>query len=157
MKQTIYIIIALAAIVLGSCKQKEWTEWKTQNEIFLQENAKKDSVKTLPNGVQYKILYAGNPTATKPSNYSTVVCTYTAKLINGIVFDDQINASLSLSSTIDGFASGIKQIHKTGDIIIYVPWQLGYGNNGSGTEGYSSYIPPYSTLIFRVHLSEITN
>ena len=143
--------------MLCGCKQKEWTEWKTQNEVWMKQNGTKEGVKTTPSGLQYKILYKGNTTSTKPSSISTVYVSYTAKIINGVEFDNQANAALSLPSCVDGFAEGMTKIYKTGDIEIYVPWDLGYGSGGNGTEGYSSFIPPYSTLIFRVHLNDIAN
>ena len=160
MKTKLIILTVCAAfIALGSCKQKEWIEWKVQNEIWLQQNAQKDSVVTTPSGLQYKILYEGNLSDAKPSLISTVYITYTGKLINGVVFDSHENASLNLqSSAIKGFAEGMTKIHKTGDIEIYIPWELGYQSDGNGAaEGYSSNIPPYSTLIFRVHLNGLTN
>ncbi len=157
MKNINYILFVIVLVASMGCKQKEWTEWKVQNEIWLQQNAKKEGVKTTPNGLQYKILYEGNPTAAKPSSVSSVLVTYTGKLINGVVFDSSSSVSLSLPSMIKGFTEGLTKIHKTGDIEIYIPWELGYGASGRGVEGYAAYIPPYSTLIFRVHLNDIAN
>ncbi len=156
MKTKTYIFILLA-LALCSCKQKEWIEWKTQNEIWLQLNKQKEGVQTTPSGLQYKILYEGNPTTTKPSAISTVYVSYSGSMINGIVFDSQSSAALSLQSTVKGFAEGMTKIYRSGDIELYIPWDLGYGVDGSGTEGYSGFIPPYSTLIFRIHLNDITN
>jgi len=157
MKKFNYILLVLMLVATVGCKQKEWTEWKVQNEIWLQQNAQREGVQTTPNGLQYKILYEGNPTAAKPSSVSSVYVSYTGKLINGVVFDSTTAASLYLPSMIKGFAEGMTKIHKTGDIELYIPWELGYSSEGRGTEGYSAFIPPYSTLIFRVHLTDISN
>lgn len=156
MKTKIYILLLLSFLVCG-CKQKEWIEWKTQNEIWLQQNKQKEGVQTTPSGLQYKILYEGNTTSTKPSAISTVYVAYTGTMINGVVFDTQSSAAMSLQSTVKGFAEGMTKIYRSGDIELYIPWNLGYGVNGNGTEGYSGFIPPYSTLIFRIHLNDITN
>ena len=143
-------------VAMCGCKQKEWTEWKAQNEVWLTQNAQKEGVIKTPSGLQYKILYEGNTSAARPSSLSTVYINYTGKLINGVTFDSNTNAAINLQTAVKGFAEGMTKLHKTGDIEIYVPWELGYAANPQGTEGYSSYIPPYSTLIFRVHLNDVT-
>ena len=83
---------------------------------------------------------------------------YTGTLINGYKFDSAKSASLSVGGVVEGFAEGIKKIHAHGDIEIYVPYDLGYGEDGQGTEGSlaATFIPPYSTLIFKVHLSAVS-
>ena len=47
----IYIVIALFA--LAGCKQNNWIDWKTQNEIWLQANKSKPGVKCTDSGLQY--------------------------------------------------------------------------------------------------------
>ena len=141
---------------LFSCKKDNWTDWKLQNEMWLEANAKKEGVVTTPSGLQYKILYQGNVNDTKPDDASTIICSYTGTLINGYEFDKSNGpAQLSVSSVVDGFAEGIKKIHVHGDIEMYIPYELGYGDSIQGVEGSLSgrVIPPYSTLIFNVHLN----
>lgn len=141
---------------LFSCKKDNWTDWKLQNEMWLEANAKKEGVVTTPSGLQYKILYQGNVNDTKPDDASTIICSYTGTLINGYEFDKSNGpAQLSVSGVVDGFAEGIKKIHVHGDIEMYIPYELGYGDSIQGVEGSLSgrVIPPYSTLIFNVHLN----
>ena len=58
---------------------------KKDAEAFLLENAKKQGVVTLPSGLQYKVLEAGNgPT---PSLADTVECNYRGTLVDGTEFD----------------------------------------------------------------------
>ena len=52
---------------------------------FLAENAKKDSVKTLPSGLQYKVLYMGDGEIPKADD--KVLVHYEGRLIDGTVFD----------------------------------------------------------------------
>lgn len=146
-----------AFAMLCGCKQKEWIEWKVQNEIWLQQNKQNEGVKTTPSGLQYKILYEGNLSDAKPSSISTVQVSYTGQLINGVIFESAENVSVNLQTTIKGFAEGMTKIHKTGDIELYIPWELAYKAEGKGSEGYTTYIPPYSTLIFRIHLNNLSN
>ncbi len=157
MKKLLYIF-PLLAVLLGGCKEDNWMDWKLQNQMWLEQNAQKEGVQTTESGLQYRILYEGNTSDTKPDNASTVICNYTGTLINGYKFDSATNATLSVSGVVEGFAEGIKKIHAHGDIELFVPYELGYGEKGQGSEGSlaATYIPPYSTLIFRVHLSAIS-
>lgn len=157
----IFIILSIALCVLG-CKKNEWMDWKTQNELWLAENAKQEGVVTTPTGLQYKVIHPGNPTDTRPQSTSTVVVDYEGTLITGYVFDRSKGATMAMANVVAGFSEGLKHIHSGGDIEIYVPWDLGYldsagESEAQGTEGTSSYLPAYSTLIFKVHLISSMN
>lgn len=145
-------------MVFCGCKVDNWMDWKLQNEMWLVQNAKQEGVQTTESGLQYKILYPGNTSDARPDNASTVLVSYKGWLINGYQFDASSGTSLAMASVVEGFAEGMKKIHAHGDIILYVPQDLGYGKDGSGTEGSLSakFIPPYSTLIFEVHLDAVT-
>ena len=56
---------------------------------------------------------------------------------------------------VPGFTEGLKLMKEFGTYEFYIPYELGYGVKGAGTEGTSSHIPPYSTLIFRVELLDV--
>lgn len=145
-------------VLLCGCKEDNWMDWKLQNEMWLVENAKKEGVQVTESGLQYKIKYDGNKSDTKPDNASNVLVSYEGRLINGYQFDAASVTTLSMSGVVEGFAEGLKKIHNHGDIEIYIPQELGYKADGSGTEGSLSarFIPPYSTLIFDVHLHAVT-
>ena len=151
------VACAICAFLLPSCQQDNWMDWKLQNDIWLAQNATKDSVITTSTGLQYKIIadpLAGNDAKPKPT--STVVCDYTLKLINGTVIESRENQPIYLASAVPGFREGCIKVHTHGDIELFIPAELGYdydtSDRGNGTEGYKSYIPPYSTLIFKVHI-----
>ena len=156
MKKLLYILPVLALLLCG-CKEDNWMDWKLQNEMWLAENAKNDTVQVTSSGLQYKIKYMGNITDAKPDNASTVVVSYTGKLINGYQFDAAQNASLYVSKVVSGFAEGLKKIHVHGDIELYIPQELAYADSLPKTEGSlsSTFIPPYSTLIFDIHLQAV--
>mgnify|MGYP003292322040 CR=1 FL=1 len=143
-------------VTMIGCTQNNWMDWKTQNELWLIQNAKDTSVQVSSTGLQYRIIADPNPTDAKPSAASYVRCDYTCKLINGMQVDGGENV-LNLAQTIAGFSEGLKKIHVHGDIELFVPYDLGYGEEPQGTEGTQSYIPPYSTLIFQIHLISLTN
>ena len=162
------IVFALIALCfLTSCKTNNWTEWKVQNEMWLAANKTQPGVQTSSTGLQYKIIEDPTPQDAQPNTTSTIVCDYTLKLINGYIVDSNNGVALSLSSVIPGFAEGCHKIHNNGDIELYIPAYLGYDSSkynsdeyndaeGYGTEGTQTYIPPYSTLIYTVHICSVT-
>ena len=124
---------------------------KVKNEEFLAENAKKDSIVTLPSGVQYKILKEGN--GALPTDSNQVVVNYEGKLIDGTVFDSSYQrnqpATFGVSQVIAGWQEALKLMPVGSEWEIYIPQEKGYGTRDMGN------IPPYSTLIFKVELLEI--
>jgi FKBP-type peptidyl-prolyl cis-trans isomerase len=159
----------IALCFLPGCKTNDWADWKTQNEIWLEANKTKDGVQVSSSGLQYKIIAdpLKDTGEARPNNNSTIICDYTLTLINGFVIETANNATLNLKTTIPGFQEGCHKIHNSGDIELYIPASLGYDYNaytsgdlskaeGSGTEGTTSYIPPHSTLIFKLHIGGIT-
>ena len=80
---------------------------------------------------------------------------YSGKLINGYQFDANDEYVGYVNSFVAGFSEGLKKMNEFGIYEFYIPYDLGYGIDGTGTEGTSSYIPPYSTLIFYVELKDV--
>lgn len=157
----------LAALLLVGCKQNNWMEWKVQNELWLAQKAKEPGVVETSTGLLYKIIADPTPNDAQPNADSYVTCDYTCKLINGYKVDGGSHITFSLANTIPGFSEGCHKIHNNGDIELYVPASLGYDYSkyqsdeyneaeGSGTEGTTSYIPPYSTLIYTVHICSVS-
>ena len=155
-------------LVLPSCKTNDWADWKVQNEVWLQNNKNQPGIQVSSTGLQYRIISDPTPQDARPNITSTVVCDYTLRLINGTLIDANNNAALSLSQVIAGFAEGCHKIHNNGDIELFIPAYLGYDKvkydsneyekaEGFGTEGTQSFIPPYSTLIYTVHICSVTD
>ena len=156
MKTSKIFILLLASLLIAGCKQNNWLDWKTQNEVWLVENAKKEGVITTPTGLQYKCISKGPETnSARPDISKYVTTAYTGQLINGYTFDSSDSAYMAVSQLVSGFAEGLKKMKEFDTYEFYIPYNLGYGIAGSGTEGTTSHIPPYSTLIFRVYLMDI--
>lgn len=145
----------LCAVALTACKQDNWLDWKAQNQLWLEQNKTKPGVEVSSTGLQYRIIADPNPTDAKPSTGSLVYCDYTGQLINGAQFEGGSGVFTINSNLIAGFAEGLKKIHCHGDIELFIPYTLGYEDKEQGTEGTSSYIPPYSTLIFTIHIRAV--
>ena len=161
------IVFFIAALLLAGCKQNNWADWKVQNEIWLENNKHQAGVKTTDSGLQYKIVADPTPQDACPNATSTIVCDYSVRLINGYIVESAKSVAISLSNTIPGFSEGCHKIHNNGDIELYIPAYLGYDYSkydsneyekaeGYGTEGTTGYIPPYSTLIYVIHLCSVS-
>lgn len=101
-------------------------------------------------GLYYEIISPGNGGIT-PSVNSKVFVTYTGKLLDGRVFDQQANADQTgwvLGTLIAGWQIGLPLIHKGGEIKLIVPSSLAYGC-GNGP------LPANSILYFDIHLVDV--
>ena len=118
---------------------------------FLAANAKKPGVQQTPSGLQYKIINEGNDV--KPTIVDTVWVLYKGTLLDGTVFDQTKEGAepvkMMLNRVIKGWTEGLQLIGEGGEIELYVPAALGYGQQG--TQG----IEPNSTLIFNVVLDKV--
>lgn len=122
---------------------------KKAGQAFLAENEKKEEVVTLPSGLQYKILEAGD--GKKPTEQDTVVCNYRGTLINGTEFDSSYKrnqpATLAVKGVIPGWREGLKLMAVGSKYQLFIPPELAYRQYGFGRE-----IGPNATLIFEVEL-----
>lgn len=121
-------------------------------KAFLEKNKKKSGVKTLDNGLQYKIIKTGK--GKKPAETDTVKVHYTGTLIDGTEFDSSHKrgepASFPVNRVIKGWTA-ILQIMPVGSHWkVFIPSDLAYGEQGAGAN-----IGPNSTLIFDVELLSI--
>ena len=119
---------------------------------FLEENKKKDGVKTTASGLQYKALKQG--TGAQPKESDTVTVNYRGTLINGTEFDSSYKrgqpATFPLSGVIKGWTEGLQLMKVGSKYQLFVPPTLGYGDRAVGPD-----ISPNSTLIFEVELLDI--
>lgn len=124
----------------------------TEASAFLEENAKKSGITTLPDSLQYEIITEGS--GPKPKAENTVKVHYKGTLIDGTEFDSSYSrnqpAEFPLTGVIKGWTE-ILQLMKTGaKWKVFIPPELGYGANGS-----PPIIGPNSLLIFEIELLEI--
>lgn len=156
-----FLVLAVCVLALCCCKNKDSFDWKTLNEQWMAANALRyaDSAQfhVTESGLQYYIEYEGDTKASHPNSSSTVYVSYTGKLIDGHVFDSGSYTSFTVGNTVEGFAEGLRKMYPGGKAVLFIPAKLGYGEDGTGTRGYSGYIPPHSALIFEVSLAGKAN
>ena len=136
------------AVMLDTIKTKNMAQ---ASAYFAKLKEDKDVVE-LPSGLRYQIMKPGAGDPPKPTD--TVKVNYTGTLIDGTVFDSSDRTGkpleIQLNNVIAGWTEGMQKIAKGGKMKLYVPPQLGYGDDGRPG------IPPGSVLVFKVDLLDIT-
>ena len=129
--------------------QKSGEENKKAGEAFLAGNRTKEGVVTLPSGLQYRILRAGD--GRKPADADIVECNYRGTLLDGKEFDSSYArgkpATLSVSGVIPGWKEALKLMPTGSKWQLFIPPELAYGERGAGGK-----IGPNATLVFEVEL-----
>lgn len=117
-------------------------------EEFLAGNGKRAEVTTLPSGLQYEVLEAGEGESPKASD--TVTVHYTGKLIDGTVFDSSVErgqpATFGVTQVIPGWVEALQLMKPGAKWRLFIPSALAYGPQGAGPIG------PNQTLLFDVEL-----
>jgi FKBP-type peptidyl-prolyl cis-trans isomerase FklB len=125
---------------------------KAEGDAFLSENKKKEGVKTLPSGLQYKVIKAG--TGKKPKSTDTVTTHYRGTLINGTEFDSSYKrgqtVSFPVSGVVPGWTEALQLMEEGAKWQLFIPSNLAYGEKGAG-----GLIGPNATLIFEIELISI--
>lgn len=106
-----------------------------------------------PQGFFYEVLETGNGNV--PTMQDQVTVNYEGTLLNGEVFDSSYNrgqpATFPMGGVIPGFSGGLSKISEGGRVRIYIPSELGYGDNPPP----QSPIPPGAMLIFDAELEGV--
>lgn len=122
-----------------------------KGDKFMAENATKKGVVTLPSGLQYKVITQG--TGAIPTAGDRVKVNYHGTLIDGKVFDSSVDRgepiTFGVTQVIPGWTEALQMMPVGSKWILYVPYNLAYGDRDGGP------IPAYSNLIFEVELLDI--
>ncbi|HEY5999397.1 MAG TPA: FKBP-type peptidyl-prolyl cis-trans isomerase [bacterium] len=125
---------------------------KAAGDAYLAANKAKKGVVTLPSGLQYKVLKAGE--GRKPNAEDLVEVHYRGRLIDGTEFDSSYAkgqpAVFKVSGVIPGWTEALELMPVGSTWQLVVPPQLGYGERGAGRD-----IGPNATLLFDVELLAI--
>ena len=131
--------------------EKKYGANRIAGEEFLKANAKKDSIKVTPSGLQYKVLTAG--TGDIPTKENKVKVNYEGHLIDGTEFDSSYKrnkpVTFPVGGVIAGWTEALCMMPVGSKWMLYVPQELAYKDREQAK------IPPFSCLIFTVELLEI--
>ena len=137
--------------VRQEAEKKEKEKQAMEGKNFLEENKKKETVKSTDSGLQYEVLTEGK--GASPSLTDTVEVHYKGTLIDGTEFDSSYKrnqtAKFPLNGVIKGWQEGLQLMKEGAKYKFYIPSELAYGSAGVGN------IPPNATLIFEVELIKV--
>ena len=142
----------VASMVFQTYAMQKQEEKNKAQKTFLEENAKREGVTTLPSGLQYEVLKKGE--GESPSATDKVTVHYHGTLIDGTVFDSSVErgepATFPVNGVIKGWVEAL-QLMQVGDKWkLFIPSELAYGSRGAG-----QVIGPGATLVFEVELLSI--
>ncbi|OMG64354.1 peptidylprolyl isomerase [Stutzerimonas balearica] len=119
---------------------------------FLEENAKREGVKTTASGLQYEVIKSAE--GPQPTADDIVTVHYEGTLTDGTVFDSSIKRGtpidLPVGGVIPGWVEGLQLMHVGEKYKLYIPSDLAYGEQSP-----SPLIPANSVLVFELELLDI--
>ena len=119
---------------------------------FLEENAKREGVKTTESGLQYEVVKSAE--GRQPTENDVVTVHYEGSLTDGTVFDSSIKRGspidLPVGGVIPGWVEGLQLMHVGEKFKLYIPSELAYGEQSP-----SPLIPANSVLVFDLELLDI--
>jgi len=126
---------------------------RTAGRAFLDRNAKKPGVKTMPSGLQYRVLAEGNPNGKSPGPTDEVTIRYLASLSDGTEIDRSDThdrpATFRVNSVFKGWQEAFLAMRPGAKWQLFVPPELGYGNAPPPS------VPPGALLVYEIELLKI--
>ncbi len=125
------------------------------SKTFMAKVGKETGVIVLPSGLAYKVVRSGPATGLKPQLTDEVKVHYEGKLPEGKVFDSSDErgqpAAMPLRGLIPGWQEALQLMRPGDEWVLYVPSNLGYGDEGAG----GGEIPGGAPLTFRIELIDV--
>jgi FKBP-type peptidyl-prolyl cis-trans isomerase FklB len=120
---------------------------------FLEHNSKEPGIETMPSGLQYRVLAAGDASAKSPLPTDQVTVRYRASLADGTEFDRSDThdraATFRVNSVFKGWQQAFLAMKPGAKWQLFVPPELGYGNNSP------PMVPPGALLIYDLELLKV--
>ena len=127
-------------------------EMVSKSEKMLADKEKESGVVKTESGLLYKVVREG--TGVKPTAADTVEVNYEGKNLAGKVFDSSYergnSVTFPLGNVIKGWTEGLQYVGEGGEIMLWIPAELAYGNHGAGAD-----IAPNEALTFKVELISV--
>jgi peptidylprolyl isomerase/FKBP-type peptidyl-prolyl cis-trans isomerase FklB len=149
-------VLSVAALAFAVCAcaprghAQPLPDQSAQSAAFLKKNGALADVKTLPDGLQIKVVRSGLPGGPSVHVGDEVKVMYEGALIDGTVFDSSYIRGepdvFTVGEVVPAWNEALQLMHP-GDVwYLYVPPTLGYGGHGAGP------IPPNAVMVFKLEL-----
>lgn len=153
------LVVAMSAVGCGSSRPEgprrlsPAAENRLRAERFFAENRGRPDVVTLPSGLQYRVLKAGDGAIPGPRD--TVVLHYRGRFLDGREFQTSrdrgdLPAQLRITDLIRGWREALTMMPVGSTWELFVPSPLAYGLDGKPPT-----IGPNQALIFEIELIDI--
>ena len=120
---------------------------------FLEHNGKEPGVVTMPSGLQYRVLAAGDASGKSPLATDQVTVRYRASLADGTEYDrsdaHDRAATFRVNSVFKGWQQAFLAMKPGAKWQLFVPPELGYGSNSP------PMVPPGSLLVYELELLKV--
>ncbi len=134
-------------------REKAMVENAEESAKWLAEIEKQEGVQKTESGLLYRIDREGEG-AQATLDTDVVLVNYEGKTRDGKVFDSSYEReepiSFPLNGVIKGWTEGMKLVKAGGQITLWIPSELAYGERGAGSD-----IGPNQALEFKVELIEV--
>lgn len=138
-------LVLVVAAALAYAGTQDAVTTGASNEQFLAGNGSEDGVITTTSGLQYKVIKPGE--GASPTLTDTALVKYKGTTRDGNVFDENEQTPMPVGGVVPGFSEALQLMQKGGQYRIWIPSELGYGEQSPGPE-----LPANSVLIFDVSL-----
>ena len=113
-------------------KRQKAEQYRENGRKFLAENAKDKDIKTLPSGMQYRVIREGQGKSPKPMD--TVTVNYRGMLISGREFDSSFRegkpAQYRVDKVMPGWTEALQKMQEGATWQLFIPSNLGYRRRG---------------------------
>jgi len=144
------IAVLLAAGIGGAYLASEKAVMTAMSpEEFMAANAKKAGIKTTASGLEYQVIEPGS--GPKPTASDVTLVEYRGTLLSGTQFDatkPNQPVAIPVGQVVPGFAEALMLMPKGAKYRVWIPPQLGYGEQAAGP------IPANSVLVFDLALRD---
>jgi FKBP-type peptidyl-prolyl cis-trans isomerase len=123
-----------------------------ESQKFLEENRKKEGIRTTESGLQYVVLEEGSGASPGVEDFVTVQ--YRGNFIDGTEFDSSYAKGepqkVKTDGVIKGWTESLQMMKVGSKWKIFLPPDLAYGRRGQG-----EWIPPNKVLVFEIELLSV--
>mmetsp|Transcript_52086 Transcript_52086/g.119828 ORF Transcript_52086/g.119828 Transcript_52086/m.119828 type:complete len:188 (-) Transcript_52086:340-903(-) len=154
LRRTVFVSLLLHSLVeVGAAKKKKKAGHDVEaDKAWLEGISKEEGVTTLESGLRYKVLKSGNAWAKSPKAATSCTCKYAGKLtpVNGGKQFDAGEIDFAPNQVIPGWTEAMQLMKEGDEWELYIPSELGYGENGAGAD-----IPGGAALVFTMEIKKV--
>ncbi len=132
LKRNITTQMKQEAVARINQRKQDEQQKRSEGEAFMRENQRREGVKTMPSGLQYKVLTQGSGHNPQAEDYVTF--NYRARTLNGKEYDSSYKkgkpSTYRANAVLPGFTEAIQMMQPGAKWELYIPPEQAYGRQG---------------------------